>query len=425
MLGRPPGPLALTGDPIAAFVAENKVDKVAEEALRGLPPELLRRVLADGPVTGPNPSAAVMGRIRALEQNNGVSNGIMLALTDGTAPPGGNGIAVGAKLLPRAPGPSSTTAQPKQQGCAAASAAAAVPGTCPKSDTTGSAWGEPVGSGWGDPVPSRQDTNQQGQQQAPQMQPPQQQQPVQAPQMQPPSHPHPSQSAQGQQKQQQQQIEMFCRQHGIDAGAERVLRQLSPQAQHRVLEEGPVGGSGANPSLELMNRIHRTEAWDHDVQVSSFLTHNFVDSTAQNALRQLPMESQRNVMGLGPLLTTDRSQELLARIKNLGNRGREGTEGNASDPVGQFSSENVIDAGAEAALRALPADLQQKVLEEGPVRQTMNPSAVLMSRIRRVKTPGSGDAPRSRSRSRSQSRPAGSQEEKTQTPNAAVPPAQT
>merc|ERR1719410_1624371 len=116
-------------------------------------------------------------------------------------------------------------------------------------------------------------------------------------------------------------------------------------------------------------------------------------------------------MGMGPLLTADRSQELLARIKTLGNRAREGAEGNASDAAGQFASENAIDASAEAALRALPADLQEKVLGEGPVRETKNPSAVLMSRIRRVKTPGSGDAPRSRSRSRSQSRPAGSQEE--------------
>jgi len=218
---------------------------------------------------------------------------------------------------------------------------------------------------------------------------------------------------------------MFCRQHGIDAGVERLLRQLSPQAQHRVLEEGPVGGSGANPSLELTNRIHRVEAWDHDVQVSSFLTHNFVDSTAQNALRQLPMESQRNVMGIGPLLSTDRSQELLARIRSLGDRGRESTEGNASDAIGQFASENGIDTSTVAALRALPPDQQQKVLEEGSVRQTTDPSAVLMSRINRVKETGSGDAPRSRSRSRSKSRPTGSQEEKTQAPDAAVPPAQT
>lgn len=196
-------------------------------------------------------------------------------------------------------------------------------------------------------------------------------------------------------------VEWFCRQYGIDAGAERVLRQLHPQAQQRVLDEGPVGGGGANPSLELMNRIHRIESWEHNFHLAAFLAHNFVDAVAEDALRRLPIEAQRAVVASGPLLSMDRSQELLARIRELACRGREGVD--SSDLVGQFASENAIDASAEAALRSLNLDLQQRVLMEGPVRGTKNPSAVLMSRIKRARLPALADAPR-RSCSRSRSR---------------------
>lgn len=201
-------------------------------------------------------------------------------------------------------------------------------------------------------------------------------------------------------------VEWFCRQYGVDAGAERVLRQLHPEAQRRVLDEGPVGGGGANPSLELMNRIHRIETWEHGHHIAAFLSRAFVDTVAEDAFRTLPMEAQRVVMGYGPLMSAEPSAELMGRIREATGQRRDVPD--RGDVVGHFASENAIDASAEAALRALPHDLQQKVLQEGPVRGTKNPSAVLMSRIRRVRKgdsglPALGDAPR-RSSSRDRGR---------------------
>lgn len=53
-----------------------------------------------------------------------------------------------------------------------------------------------------------------------------------------------------------------------------------------------------------------------------------------------------------------------------------------SDPVGQFLEINKVDTRAAASLRAMPMDMQQKVIAEGPVTGT-NPSAVLTARIRK------------------------------------------
>eukprot|EP00927_Polykrikos_kofoidii_P078906 TRINITY_DN75703_c0_g1_i1.p1 TRINITY_DN75703_c0_g1~~TRINITY_DN75703_c0_g1_i1.p1 ORF type:complete len:284 (-),score=32.42 TRINITY_DN75703_c0_g1_i1:171-1022(-) len=57
----------------------------------------------------------------------------------------------------------------------------------------------------------------------------------------------------------------------------------------------------------------------------------------------------------------------------------------AGDPIAIFVAQHGADYSAERALRALPVDLQCRVLNEGPLRAT-NPSAVLMSRVRRVQS---------------------------------------
>merc|ERR1711924_358959 len=63
---------------------------------------------------------------------------------------------------------------------------------------------------------------------------------------------------------------------------------------------------------------------------------------------------------------------------------------NGGDEISRFIRENQIDASAEAALRGLAQDLQRKVLDEGKLHGTKNPSAVLMSRIRNVREGGKG-----------------------------------
>jgi len=232
----------------------------------------------------------------------------------------------------------------------ALAAGAKLPPKGPPPGAVGSAWGDALGSGWSDPVPGPMPQH-------------------------PAAHPFP-----GPWPVVDSRVESFCRQYGVDVSAERVLRQLHPEAQRRVLDEGPV--HGANTSLELMNRIHRIEAWEHGFHVSNFMSRAFVNPMAEESFRVLSFEQQRAVMSFGPLMCPDASAELVARVRDVCGHGR---DLNPGDTVGYFVVQNAIDASAEAALRSLPRDLQDRVLQEGPVRATKNPSAVLMSRIRRAR----------------------------------------
>merc|ERR1712070_664921 len=57
----------------------------------------------------------------------------------------------------------------------------------------------------------------------------------------------------------------------------------------------------------------------------------------------------------------------------------------AGDPIAIFVTQYGADYSAERALRALPLEMQCRVLNEGPLKaSTGNPSAVLMSRVRRA-----------------------------------------
>merc|ERR1719375_1889724 len=59
----PPGP----PDAIDEFVKVNGVDPRAASMLKALPKECQDSILADGPVSGTNPSAVLTARIRKLE----------------------------------------------------------------------------------------------------------------------------------------------------------------------------------------------------------------------------------------------------------------------------------------------------------------------------------------------------------------------
>ena len=190
-------------------------------------------------------------------------------------------LASGAKTLPpKAAGPTPKAPEPPLNALSLVGALSEVEGI-------GSAWGQPagapppgaphangaLGASWGDPVPAK------------------------APAA--PADPR---------------VDWFCRQHGLDAVVERRLRQLAPDAQRRVMDEGPIG---ANPSFEVTSRIHRIEAWEHGHHVSSFCAHHIVSPQAQDALKALSPDIARKVMST-PLTSPDPSSELLARCNDAG-----------------------------------------------------------------------------------------------------------
>lgn len=68
---------AASGDPVAILCAQGCVDYSAENALRSLPVELQCRVLNEGPLRAPNPSAALMSRVRKARIEGLSAGGVM------------------------------------------------------------------------------------------------------------------------------------------------------------------------------------------------------------------------------------------------------------------------------------------------------------------------------------------------------------
>lgn len=90
-----------------------------------------------------------------------------------------------------------------------------------------------------------------------------------------------------------------------------------------------------------------------------------------NGFNHSAMLMARNSMGLGALPNNVRPRpETVAAAA-------------AGDPIAIFCTQHSVDYSAENALRALPVELQCRVLNEGPLR-AQNPSAVLMSRVRKA-----------------------------------------
>jgi len=133
-------------------------------------------------------------------------------------------------------------------------------------------------------------------------------------------------------------IGVFCRSAGADQNSEQALRALPAHLQQAVMAEGSI--AGLNPSAVLMGRIRKVE--------------NNAGASAAAAGLHRP-----------------RPETVAAAA--------------AGDPVAKFCMQHAVDYSAENALRALPVELQCRILNEGPLRAS-NPSAVLMSRIRKAQT---------------------------------------
>lgn len=122
----------------------------------------------------------------------------------------------------------------------------------------------------------------------------------------------------------------FCRQCGVDLRAECALRGLPAHLVHEVLSQGVI--LGVNASAILMVRVHKAEQSftqprtklentmghqfvDVSDPVAAFLGHWCVDSFAEQALRALPADQQRQVFSQGPLRSANASAVLVERIR--------------------------------------------------------------------------------------------------------------
>lgn len=144
---------------------------------------------------------------------------------------------------------------------------------------------------------------------------------------------------------QNDQISLFCRASGVDQRAEISLRGLPVHLAAEIMAQGPI--LGVNSSAVLMARIHKAEQMSRTrnlslgntaaVQaahasgdlVTAFIAQYGVDASAEGALRALPMEAQRQVIGEGPLRGLNASALLMSRIRRV-----QGSLSAAAHPMG-------------------------------------------------------------------------------------------
>lgn len=129
--------------------------------------------------------------------------------------------------------------------------------------------------------------------------------------------------------------------------------------------------------------------------VLEFLKRNFpqgVDEATAQALMSAPRDVQQTIIMDQSIQLQgweNPSAVLLATIRRVTNAAAVEATGIANDAVAQWSSQNGLDQSALTALRALPPEMQRKVMDMGPVLGS-NPSAIVNGRIRIAKTQGMG-----------------------------------
>jgi len=137
------------------------------------------------------------------------------------------------------------------------------------------------------------------------------------------------------------------------------LREVAPEMQRTIIDEGPV--TGRNPNAILISRLRRVQ-------------------------QGLP-PGVRDALGL-PLSTAVAGTPLLGAPPPPS-----GAPPELIASVERFILENSLDDNARLILTSAPADVQLAVISEGNLTASRNPAAVLVSRIRRVQEqPGGSSA---------------------------------
>jgi len=321
------------GDAVSMFCAENGIDAGAEQNLRDQDHYVVQAVLSEGPCTGRNTSAILTSRIRRIIAGSG------------SAPP-----------------QQMWAPQPAMHGYSNAQAPqSAMYGygivQAPQPALHGKGRYDPYGMS---PVPMWS--------------------------------PGPEQA-----------VHAFCAENDIDGKAFSALMEAPPHIQQAIMQEGHI--TGRNKSAILLSRLRRAEAYAPPDPVSMFIAENYLDQAAEQRLRELSFPVQQAVLCEGPLVgARNPSAVLFARIKRV-----EQNSAFAPPPrvqrslpppmraqpawpvhsspfakqINDFIVENSINEDVAAQLYEADPRIQKGVMEEGALTGR-NPSAVLLSRIRRA-----------------------------------------
>eukprot|EP00439_Symbiodinium_sp_Y106_P043160 s3048_g5.t1 len=194
------------------------------------------------------------------------------------------------------------------------------------------------------------------------------------------------------------EIEFFVEDNGLNERAAEALRGAPPAVQHHVLEQGSLR-SCREPSAGCIGRIGKAQrqldpallAVRHAPpidEVEDFISDNRLDERAAQALRGAASWVQRQVLDQGSLFT--------CRDPNAGCIGRlhRAQMSAQADEVESFIQDNGLNARAASLLRSSAPSVQRKVLDQGSLYGTREPSAACVGRIGKLQRMPSRREPR-------------------------------
>lgn len=387
---RPP-PVEVHPADIAKFVSDNGLDEYAEQKLKGCAPHIQQACIVEGPVTGRNPNAVFIGRIkRVLETHGGGTPG------QGPPPGQGGGYAPTRRLEPPPPSldelvgafvEANNIDDDAMQRLAEAAEhvqravleegnisgrnpsaillsrlrrAEAQPAPQPPPQHWGPPppenWGPPPPDRWGPPPPEKWGPPPADRWSHP---PPQSWGPPPPEMWGPPPPPRTGWIS-------IDPVGTFIAENSLDAGAESALRELPPHVQEEIINEGPVTGT-RNPSAVLFTRIKQVRS----------------DAAAQMKALGVPAGNLpswvREPAAPAHVVTHGHTQ----RLHRPPQQAVSEPPLSLHDAVEQFIKQNSIDERAAGALYEQPEHVQQDIIKEG-ITGCRNPSAILLSRIRRA-----------------------------------------
>jgi len=194
----------------------------------------------------------------------------------------------------------------------------------------------------------------------------------------------------------EEEVIAWCDEENVDQKAREALLDAVPAVQREVMERGSLVDT-PNPSRALMGRLKDAQSrgsrkadsegpWQQTLE--DFARDNDLDDRARDALLSARPEHQKAVLARGPLTDTRQpSAVLMSRLKQV----------QKSDPEPRMSREEIflrennIDPGACDKFWAAYPEVQQRVMEQGSLADTKNPSAALLGRIRHA-SKGSGES---------------------------------
>lgn len=159
----------------------------------------------------------------------------------------------------------------------------------------------------------------------------------------------------------------------------RVLPSTAPGGAMPQLRGSAARSRSPRGHPQVPHRKETKENWEKGLDVEDFIERHQLDERAVVQLRSLPPEELQIIVNADLTNARNPSAVVLSRIQRVRDDGHRADAHRHA--VEEYLSRNSVDEVAGGALKMLPMEVQQQIMQSD-LSNSRNPSAVLLSRIR-------------------------------------------